>query len=208
MKPNQTDQTLNREPNVGQRVRVLREQKGLSLRALARRSGLSLNAISLIERGENSPTVSSLHALATALEVSIVDFFQTEPTQAVVFTRPEERLSSDANGILIASLATGLQYQQMAPFVLTIAPGAGEAHTPITHAGEEFVLCLSGEVQYRVGEGLYPLTPGCSLLFKATLPHCFFNNTAVAAQLLLVFLAEEDSYLARQLHLGQTPLGS
>ncbi|MCA9981473.1 MAG: cupin domain-containing protein [Anaerolineales bacterium] len=193
-------------PNVGQRIRDLREGQGLSLRALAKASGLSLNAISLIERGENSPTVSSLHALATALGVSIVDFFQTRPEQAVVYTQPNQRLSSEANGILIASLGSGLQYQQMAPFVLTIAPGAGEAHQPITHAGEEFVFCVAGEVQYRVGETVYPLTPGCSLLFKASLPHCFFNDTAVDAQLLLVFLAEEDSYLARQLHSGHTPL--
>lgn len=201
-----TDQTENREPNVGQQVRGLREQKGLSLRALAKLSGLSLNAISLIERGENSPTVSSLHALATALGVSIVDLFQTRPSQAVVFTRPEERLASEAHGILIESLGSGLQYQQMAPFVLTLSPGGGEAQEPITHAGEEFVFCLAGEVHYRVGEALYLLTPGCSLLFKATWPHCFFNNTAVEAQLLILFLAEEDSHLARQLHAGQTPL--
>ena len=64
------------EPNVGQRIRMLRDQRKLSLRALADRCGLSINAISLIERGENSPTVSSLHVLATALGVPITDFFE------------------------------------------------------------------------------------------------------------------------------------
>ena len=53
--------TAQEIPNVGQRIRTIREAQGHSLRALAERSGLSLNAISLIERGENSPTVSSLH---------------------------------------------------------------------------------------------------------------------------------------------------
>lgn len=67
--------SLEANLNVGQRIRRLREQRQLSLRALARLCGLSTNAISLIERGENSPTVSSLHALATALGVSITDFF-------------------------------------------------------------------------------------------------------------------------------------
>ena len=61
--------------NVGQRIRTIRERQGLSLRAVAERCGLSLNAISLIERGENSPTVSSLHHLATALNVPITRFF-------------------------------------------------------------------------------------------------------------------------------------
>ena len=74
--------------NVGQQIRALREQQGLSLRALAERCGLSMNAISLIERGENSPTVSSLHLLALALNVPITAFFEAKQEQTVVFVAP------------------------------------------------------------------------------------------------------------------------
>jgi len=49
------------EPTVGARLRSLRQQQGLSMQALAERSGLSVNAIGRVERGESSPTVSSLH---------------------------------------------------------------------------------------------------------------------------------------------------
>ncbi|MFZ2097760.1 MAG: helix-turn-helix transcriptional regulator, partial [Anaerolineales bacterium] len=77
----------NSEPNVGMRLRSLREEQGLSLRALAERCGLSINSISQIERGENSPTVSSLHRLATALKVPIATFFQDETKQTIVFVK-------------------------------------------------------------------------------------------------------------------------
>ena len=60
---------MNEKLVVGQCIRELRTKKSLSLRALAELSNLSTNAISLIERGDNSPTVSSLHSLATALNV-------------------------------------------------------------------------------------------------------------------------------------------
>ena len=80
------------KPNVGQQIRAIREKQEFSLRALAERCGLSVNAVSLIERGENSPTVSSLHLLATALDVPITDFFREEHEQTIVFVEPAQRL--------------------------------------------------------------------------------------------------------------------
>ncbi len=51
------------------------------MRALARDSGLSTNALSMIERGRTSPSVSTLHKIAEALEVPITAFFRLEPTR-------------------------------------------------------------------------------------------------------------------------------
>jgi transcriptional regulator with XRE-family HTH domain len=108
------------EINVGQRIRALREAEGLSLRALAERCGLSINAISQIERGENSPTVSSLHLLASALNVSIADLFKDDRQQTVLYVRPDERLRTEARGVRMESLGIGLANQQIEPFVVTV----------------------------------------------------------------------------------------
>lgn len=192
--------TTSEAPNVGQRIRSIRDQRGWSLRALAERSGLSINAISLIERGENSPTVSSLHLLATALGVSIADFFKEEEEQAVVFVRPAARLRSQANGIVMESLGIGLRDQQLEPFLIRVDAGAGNIEQPVTHPGEEFVYCLEGEVDYCVGERIYRMEPGYSLLFEASIPHCFRNETEAPALLMMVFFAGEGGHLARRLH--------
>ncbi len=53
--------------NVGERLRELREARNISMRTLASRSGLSANALSMIERGKASPSVSTLYKLADAL---------------------------------------------------------------------------------------------------------------------------------------------
>lgn len=193
--------TAQEAPNVGQRIRSIREQKGWSLRALAERCGLSINAISLIERGENSPTVSSLHLLATALGVSIADFFREEQERAVVFVKPARRLRSEANGIAMESMGIGLHNQQLEPFLLRVAAGMGTIDQPVSHPGEEFVYCLEGEVDYCVEDRIYELEPGYSLLFEATISHCFRNRTQMPALLMIVFYAGEGSHLARRLHL-------
>ncbi|TDV24763.1 XRE family transcriptional regulator [Paraburkholderia caballeronis] len=67
---------------LARRVRALRAERGLSLDALAERSGVSRSAISLIERGESSPTAAVLDRLATALGVALASLFDAAPDDA------------------------------------------------------------------------------------------------------------------------------
>ncbi|MFO7661016.1 MAG: cupin domain-containing protein [Chloroflexota bacterium] len=188
------------EVNVGQRIRALREVEGLSLRALAERCGLSINAISQIERGENSPTVSSLHLLATALGVSIADLFKDEQQQNVLYVRPADRLRSEARGVRMESLGIGLANQQIEPFVVIVDPGVDNSDQPINHSGEELVYCVTGEIDYSIADQVYAMRPGDSLIFDATQPHFFHNRSAATTQLLMVFLAGGHRHLAHRLH--------
>jgi len=61
--------------NISERLRELREERELSIRGLGRLSGLSANALSVIERGLSSPSVSTLYKIATALEIPVTAFF-------------------------------------------------------------------------------------------------------------------------------------
>jgi transcriptional regulator with XRE-family HTH domain len=175
-------------PDVGSQVRVLRQQRGLSLRALARICELSPNTISLIERGITSPSVSTLHRLATALRVPITAFFE-EGTEAVeaIRLRPGERPRTGSASVLLESLGAGLQDQALEPFVVTLKPGADSGRQAIVHAGHEFVYCLQGEIEYEVGDQSHGLMVGDSLLFQARLPHRWRNRASDPAVFLLVF---------------------
>jgi transcriptional regulator with XRE-family HTH domain len=192
----------NGGPNVGQRIRALRERQGLSLRSLAEKCGLSINAISRIERGENSPTVSSLHQLASALAVPITEFFQDETDLTAVVVRQDARLSTERDGITVASLGIGLRKQQVQPFLITLQPGAGTTQDPVTHPGQEFVYCVEGLIVYTIGDTTYTLYPGDSLLFEATQPHSFENQGDADATLLITFNAERGSHLGQHSHLN------
>src|SRR5438874_9710485 len=67
---------------IAERVRELRAARGLSLDALAARSGVSRSMISLIERGESSPTAAVLDRLAAGLGVPLATLFDA-PSRAV-----------------------------------------------------------------------------------------------------------------------------
>ncbi len=188
--------------NVGMRLRTFRERQGWSLRALADRCGLSINAISRIERGENSPTVSSLQRLASALAVPITDFFIDNHQRAVAFIRQGEGERINRGCFRAEQLGGGLPVQQLEPYLLMVEPDCQIASSPISHPGQEFVYCVSGQVEYCVGEDVFSLNTGDSLLFEAMQPHYWRNLTTEPACLLMVFQAAQDNTLARQRHLA------
>lgn len=179
-------------PDVGRRLREFRTRAGFSQRLLADRSGVSPNAIRLIERGHSSPTISTLHRLATALEVRVVDFVGATDVRSVVYSPARERTQTRTGEALMETLASGLANQRLEPMVITLEPGAGSGAEKIRHGGQEFVLGLEGRVDYAVGDASYALGPGDALLFEASLPHAWCNPTWERSRFLLVLEAEDN----------------
>lgn len=179
--------------DVGARLRALRQAKGMSLRALARASGLSANALSLIERGQTSPTVSTLYRLADALGVPITAFFQEVIERSpVVFVKAGER----PRLLFARGLWEGLGGERFTgrvePFVLTLEVGAHSGPHPMVHSGHEFVFCLRGLLEYQVEDQRYLLEPGDALLFAARMRHQWRNAGRTVTNVLFVLSGFEE----------------
>jgi transcriptional regulator with XRE-family HTH domain len=189
-------------PNVGLHLKEMRSQRGLSLRALAALCDLSPNTISLIERGVTSPSVSTLHRLATALGVPITAFF-TEPIEKmqVIITRAGERARSGSSNVVLESMGYGLEKQACDPFVVTMKEGASSGDRMMMHAGHELVYCMEGELDYEIAGEHYRLRPGDALLFHADLPHRWHNPHSGPAVFLLIMQATEERHEPIEQHL-------
>jgi DNA-binding NtrC family response regulator len=72
-----TDVETRLNSEVGRRIRERRKDRGLTLKQLANRTGLSVSLISQIELGKSAASMSTLHKLATALQVKMTFFFET-----------------------------------------------------------------------------------------------------------------------------------
>jgi transcriptional regulator with XRE-family HTH domain len=173
--------------DVGTRLRQLRETRGVSMRTLATMSGLSANALSMIERGKTSPSVSTLYRLADALGVPVTDFFspQTAKNQAV-YVKADER----ARVPFLRGLWEGLGGEQftgrMTPFMVTLEAGASSGPSHVVHTGHEFVFCIRGQLEYMVEGHVYTLDAGDSLLFAAQLKHRWRNSGGTVTNALIV----------------------
>ncbi len=184
--------------DVGIRLKQLREMRGVSMRTLATMSGLSANALSMIERGKTSPSVSTLYRLADALEVPVTDFFAPAPTrEKVVFLKSDERTRLP----FMRGLWEGLGGQDFVghvmPFMLTLESGASSGPNNVIHTGHEFVFCLRGQLEYVVEGKTYLLETGDSLLFAANLNHRWRNpgNTVTSALIVLSDFSEGEQSL-------------
>ena len=173
--------------DVAHRLRQLRESEQISMRELARRSGLSANALSMIERGRVSPSVSTLYKIAEALGVSITRFFGEEPAKTdIVLVRAGER----ARVPFVRGVWEGLGGEKFSgpvePFVLTLEAGASSGTSPMVHTGREFVFCLRGNLEYLIERQRLELAAGDSLLFAAYLKHRWRNPGPTVVNALVV----------------------
>lgn len=185
--------------NVGNRLRELREERNISMRGLAVKSGLSANALSMIERGKASPSVSTLYKLSDALGVDITAFFgELIERQPVVFMKAAERSRVSFQRGVWEDLGGVNFVGRMEPFVLTLENGGGSGPNSMLHSGHEFVFCLRGLLEYQVENQVFQLEPGDSLLFAAKLRHRWRNsgNTVVTALIVLADFSDTDLGLA------------
>ncbi len=179
---------------VGQLLRQLREERGISIRELSRMSGLSANALSMIERGLTSPSVSTLYRLTDALNVPITALFrQAQSQEPIVFRSVSDRTRVPFPLGVWEGLGGEAFTGRMQPFMLTLESGAESGQEKIVHTGSEFVMCLRGKLEYEVESKYYQLEAGDSLLFAARLTHRWRNpgNTVTNA---IIVLSGFDDY--------------
>ena len=75
-------------PPIGNRIRVERVRRGLTVRGLARDAGVSASLISQIETGKSKPSVSTLYSITAALGMSLADLLDAAPTDAAAADSP------------------------------------------------------------------------------------------------------------------------
>jgi len=179
--------------SLGKRLRSLRKERDLTQRNLAQQAGISVNAVSLIERDEISPSVTTLQSLAGALNVRVSYFFDDDTSARTIFLAAKDRPALTSKGLTIETLGHRLAGQQMEPFLITLEPDAESGQQTVVHAGEEFVYCLQGVMEYHVEGTMYRLNEGDVLMFDASQPH-HWRNPSTRLSKILVMLQSSDEY--------------
>ncbi|HEU4475632.1 MAG TPA: helix-turn-helix domain-containing protein [Methyloceanibacter sp.] len=171
-----TTGALQLEISIGRRVRLLRQRLQLTATEIAAEAGLSPGMLSKIENGGTSPSLSTLQALARALNVPMTSFFADfEEKRDCSYVRAGQ-------GVLIERRGTksGHRYELLGhsisgeivvePYLITLSEDA-EPYVLFQHDGVEFIYMLSGKVIYRHADKLYPMSAGDALFFDAGAPH-------------------------------------
>jgi transcriptional regulator with XRE-family HTH domain len=167
------------ELKVGEKVRELRERRGLSLQEMAERTGYSSALLSQIENHMISPPLGALIKIAKALEVKVGTFFGEEPREHFTIVRKQERkhVSRFASkegvsyGYAYESLGFDKKDRHLEPFLITLEPATVRTEKLSTHEGEEFIFILEGEMEVILGTHKDVLYPGDCIYYDSAIPH-------------------------------------
>jgi len=191
--------------DISKRLQTIREKRGLSIRALGRLSGLSANALSVIERGLSSPSVSTLYKISTALDIPVTAFFEEISSQQdVVFIKSSERKRIPLHRGLWEGLGGELFDGSIEPFMITLEAGTSSGKFSMAHSGHEFVFCLRGILEYQVGTTTYSLGSGDALLFSAALEHKWNNPGSTVTNALIILCGFRSDESPSKYHLVAT----
>lgn len=159
---------------VGKQIKMLRISKKMTIKQLADKTDVSIGFISNIERDINSPTVSALQKICTALDVDLASFFNMARHETIVCRKEDrQKIEMPAETGLTSELMSFSG--KMAATYLSIAPGMHYGDPFTSHKGDEICLVLEGTVEFGVGAETYELHAGDCIYVKPMMPHRITN---------------------------------
>ena len=186
---------------IAARVRELRAAHGLSLDTLAGKSGVSRSMISLIERGESSPTAVVLEKLAAGLDVTLASLFDAPAAAARAASGPVARCADQPQW---QDPASGYRRRNVSPPGVPQPMQIVEVHFP-PHGHVAFengdrdmrvhqqVWVLEGAIDITLGEERHRLREGDCLAMQLDRPTMFHNPTRKTVRYAVVIASEIPS---------------
>ncbi len=184
--------------NVGDRVKGVREKRGLSLQDVSQRTDIDVSMLSQIEEGAVAPPLGIIIKLAKALEMKMGYFISGEEDRPYTIVRLHDRKvvsrydSKKAKyyGYEYESLAPHKKDRHMEPFLVTLEAAETEEERS-AHDGQEFIFVLQGQMEVRLGEQIHILDPGDAIYYDSTVPHLVKAYGKKTTKILAVLYTEK-----------------
>lgn len=159
---------------IGDKIKRLRLQRGLTQEELGARTELSKGFISQLERDITSPSIATLMDILEALGTDVASFFHETVDEKIVYGREDMFVKEQDDGVTIRWLVTNAQKNALEPILVTL-PAGGETVPDDPHEGEEFGYVLAGSITLLLGEKAHRVHRGDSFCFRPNCVHALKN---------------------------------
>ena len=194
-----SDQDIN--ARIASRVRALRAERGVSLDTLAAKCAVSRSMISLVERGESSPTAVVLEKIATGLGVPLATLFEDSTAPANPVSRRDDRTPwrDPQSGYLRRNISPA-NFPSLLQIVEVVLPAgahvAYESGVRDTSIHQQ-IWVLQGSLEVTLGSATYRLAEDDCLAMLLDQPTAFRNRTRKPTRYVVV-LASENARASRR----------
>jgi len=164
----------------GEKIRSVREKKGLTMKAVATQVKVSESLISQIETNKVSPSIETLLGIADALGIDIDYLFSDFKRERLLHVvKKTERNRMNAGGTVyeqLSKVAGPDSEHAIEAYELVIAPGGKKGSSEYGHKGKELGIILAGSGEFTYGTKVCPLEAGDSFSFSSDVPHLLRNT--------------------------------
>lgn len=176
------------EPNVGENLRVLRLERGLTLTELAERSGVSKAMLNQIESGKSSPTIALGWKIANGLGVPFGTLLgESEPGDFVVHRDADiTTFYSENRSLCSRALFPPGDTRAAEMYELTLAPGGEEQASQHAVGTREQIYVTAGQFVVETSGRKAQLEAGDLIFFRADRKHRYFNPGKKPARGILI----------------------
>jgi len=174
----------------GERIRKVRDRRGLTMKEVAQKVGISESMVSQIERDRVSPSLDTLLTMAEVLQIDLEYLFQNyKKSHQVSIVRADERnqvIREQVRYEQLSRFSDSTEEHALEAFLLTIEPGSEKGDQEYGHPGRELGFLMEGEGVLYYGKEEYHLKSGDSLSFSSDIPHRLKNTGTKALKALWV----------------------
>lgn len=162
---------------LGDNVKRLRADQGLSLDALAKESGVSKSRLGQIEHGEANPSIATLWQIASALRVEFTALVKSEQPESVVVSRADvEPVVGEDGSCRTYPLFPFDSELGFETYLSEIEPGGSLHAEPHPEGTRETLTVAAGSLTIEVGGQTYTARDGDAIRFRADEPHDYRND--------------------------------
>ncbi|MEI4713107.1 helix-turn-helix domain-containing protein [Bacillus cereus] len=157
-------------------LKTIREKEKLSLEKVSQLTGVSKTMIGQIERGESSPTLTTIWKIANGLKVSFTSLINNPQPDTKVVLRNDVQVLLEDNGRYKVYPSFPFQDDRNFEIYTVEIETEGKLNSEGHKEGtEEFITVFEGELTIEINDCQYKLNSGDSIRFKADRPHSYRN---------------------------------
>lgn len=180
--------------NLGQRIRTLRKEKGLTLVEISEKTGIAQATLSRIETGTMIGTVECHEKIAETLGIGLAELYSGVDRRyeqiAHLNQKDARKITHHAKDVHVELLTQESSKKKITPLLLTLQ-GGGKTEKETNERGvEKFIWVLDGSVKVKLDNQETVLKSQETVYFDASLPHQITNEGQKTAK---IFIAVSPS---------------
>lgn len=162
--------------NISNTLKKTRTEKDLTLDETSHLTGVSKAMLGQIERGESTPTISTLWKISTGLKISFSELLnEGQDTNNIVKINELEPVYESNDKMILYNVFPFNPITGFEMFYIKLLPGAQHSSAPHKSSTEEYVVVTEGILEIVVNGKKYELEAPAAMSFNADQYHEYNN---------------------------------